>query len=289
VDWSNLNYFLTFARSGSLSAASKMLGTDHSTVARRIEALEKELKLRLVDRRARAYSLTSVGQEIRDLAVRVETTIGDIERFARGTAGLPQGLVRVSGPPGVTTHFIAPRLLKLQHQHPNLQIELIGETREVSLSRGEADIVLRMSRPQENGLVARKVGEISYGLYGSVDYLRDRPPDTWDFLGLDETRDHAPQQKWLRTITGDRKLTLRASEYMTLIGAVRAGLGVAVLPQGMAYYDKSLKEVATSTLAPSRDLWLVFHRDGGKALAIRAVIDHLTAIFKNEWAMLRDR
>ena len=234
MDWSNLNYFLTFARSGSLSAASKMLGTDHSTVARRIEALEKELKLRLVDRRARAYSLTSVGQEIRDLAVRVETTIGDIERFARGTAGLPQGLVRVSGPPGVTTHFIAPRLLKLQHQHPNLQIELIGETREVSLSRGEADIVLRMSRPQENGLVARKVGEISYGLYGSVDYLRDRPPDTWDFLGLDETRDHAPQQKWLRTITGDRKLTLRASEYMTLIGAVRAGLGVAVLPQGMA-------------------------------------------------------
>ena len=57
----------------------------------------------------------------------------------------------------------------------------------------------------------------------------------------------------------------------------------------MAYYDKSLKEVATSTLAPSRDLWLVFHRDGGKALAIRAVIDHLTAIFKNEWAMLTDR
>ena len=79
MDWSNLYYFLTFARCGSLSAASKVLGTDHSTVARRIEALEKELKLRLVDRRARAYSLTTAGQQLRDLAVRVETAIGDIE------------------------------------------------------------------------------------------------------------------------------------------------------------------------------------------------------------------
>jgi|SRR6266849_1903359 DNA-binding transcriptional LysR family regulator len=289
MDWSNLNYFLTFARGGSLSAASKTLGTDHSTVARRIEALEKELKLRLVDRRARAYSLTSVGQQVRDLALRVETAIGDIERFAQGTAGLPQGLVRVSGPPGVTTHFIAPRLLKLQRQHRGLQIELIGESREASLSRREADIALRMSRPHENGLIARKLGEITYGLYGSRDYLRDCLPDNWDFLGFDESRDHYPQQKWLKTITGARELTLRASDYTALIGAARAGLGVAVLPQGMACYDKSLKELTTSTPAPSRDLWLVFHRDVGKAPAIRAVIDHLTAIFKNEWAMFRER
>ncbi len=289
MDWSHLNYFLTFARSGSLSAASKVLGTDHSTVARRIEALEKELKLRLVDRRARAYSLTTAGQQVRDLAVRVETAIGDIERFAQGTAGLPQGLVRVSGPAGVTNHFIAPRLLTLQRQHPDLQIELVDGLRELSLSRREADIALQMSRPHEKGLIARKLGEITYGLYGSRDYLGECLPEEWDFLGLDESRDHYPQQKWLRTMTGARELTLRASDYTALIGAVRAGLGVAVLPQGMAHYDKSLKELATPTPAPSRDIWLVFHRDGAKAPAIRAVIDHLTAIFKNEWARFTDR
>ena len=114
-------------------------------------------------------------------------------------------------------------------------------------------------------------------------------PEEWDFLGLDESRDHYPQQKWLRTTTGARELTLRASDYTALIGAVRAGLGVAVLPQGMAHYDKSLKELATPTPAPSRDIWLVFHRDGAKAPAIRAVIDHLTAILKNEWARFTDR
>jgi DNA-binding transcriptional LysR family regulator len=282
--WSNLNYFLTFARSGSLSAASRVLGTDHSTVARRIETLEKELKLRLVDRRARAYSLTAAGQQVRDLALRVETAIGDIERFAQGTAGLPQGLVRVSGPSGVITHFIAPRLVKLQRQYRGLQVELIGESQEASLNRREADIALRMSRPHENGLVARKLGEITYGLYGLRDYLGDCPPENWDFLGFDESRDQYPQQQWLKTITGARELTLRASDYTVLIAAVRAGLGVAVLPQGLVRYDKSLKQLTTPTPAPSRDLWLVFHSDVGKAPAIRAVIDHLTAIFKNEWA-----
>lgn len=284
MDWSNLNYFLAFARSGSLSAASRTLETDHSTVARRIEALEKDLKLRLVDRRARAYSLTSAGQQVRDLALRVETAVGDIERFAQGSAGLPQGLVRVSGPTAVITHFVAPRLLKLQRQHRGLQIQLVGESREASLSRREADISLRMSRPHENGLIARKLGEITYGLYGLRDYLRYTPPESWDFLGFDESRDHYPQQKWLKAITGARELTLRASDYTALIGAVRAGVGVAVLPQGLARDDKSLKELTTATPAPSRDLWLVFHSDVGKAPAIRAVIDHLIAIFKTEWA-----
>jgi len=284
MDWSNLNYFLTFARSGSLSAASRMLGTDHSTVARRIEALEKELKLRLVDRRARAYSLTSAGQQVRDLAVRAETAVGDIERFAQGTSRLPQGLVRLSGPSGVTNHFIAPRLLQLQRQHPGLQIELVDGSREASLSRREADIVLRMSRPHEKGLITRKLGEVTYGLFGSEDYLSEHLPEDWDFLGFDESRDHYPQQKWLRTITGARELTLRASDYTALICAVLTGLGVAVLPQGMARHYKSLKQLPTSTPAPSREIWLVFHRDGAKAPAVRAVIDYLTEIFKNDWA-----
>jgi len=190
----------------------------------------------------------------------------------------------LSGPSGVTNHFIAPRLLQLQRQHPGLQIELVDGSREASLSRREADIVLRMSRPHEKGLITRKLGEVTYGLFGSGDYLSEHLPEDWDFLGFDESRDHYPQQKWLRTITGARELTLRASDYTALIGAVRAGLGVAVLPQGMARHYKSLKQLPTSTPAPSREIWLVFHRDGAKAPAVRAVIDYLTEIFKNDWA-----
>jgi DNA-binding transcriptional LysR family regulator len=185
MDWTNLRYFLVFAGGGSLSAAAKELGTDHSTVARRIQGLEKELGLLLVDRRARAYSLTAAGQRICELGALVEIAIGDVERFAQSVARTPQGTVRVSGPPIFISHFIAPRLARLQTQHPELRIDLIGEAREASLTRREADIALRLFRPREEALVARKLCTISYGLYGTKEYLAGRPKQDWDFLGQD--------------------------------------------------------------------------------------------------------
>lgn len=285
MDWSNLRYFLALARSGSLSAASKVLGTDHTTVARRIQALEKELGLKLVDRRARAYSLTPSGQRICDLAARVETAIADVQRFAQSIDRAPQGVVRISGPPGLINHWLAPRLSTLQIRFPDLRIALVGEAREVSLSRREADLALRLFRPREDALVARKLAKITYGLYGSKEYLNGRPPEKLDFLGHDEREDHLPQHKWLKAIAGDREFTLRANDLGALLGAVRAGLGLAVLPQTLARRDKALRQVPTSTPAPSRELWLVFHRDVQRIPAIRAVIDHLVAIIKNERAI----
>ena len=284
MDWSNLSYFLALARNGSLSAASKVLGTDHTTVARRVQALEKELGLQLVDRRVRAYSLTPSGQRVYDLAGRVETAIADVERFAQSIARAPQGPVRISGPPGLINHWLAPRLVKLQSQFPDLRIALIGEAREASLSRREADLALRLFRPRENALVARRLTKVTYGLYGSKQYLRDRPPKDLDFLGHDESEDHLPQHKWLRAIAGEREFTLRANDLTALLGAVRAGLGLAVLPKTLADHDKALKQVPTPTAAPSRELWLVFHRDVRRVPAIRAVIDHLTAIIGSERA-----
>jgi DNA-binding transcriptional LysR family regulator len=278
MDWSNLRYFLALARSGSLSSASKVLGTDHTTVARRVQALEKELGLQLVDRRARAYGLTPSGQRICELAARVETAIGDVERFAQSVTRTPQGPVRISGPPGLINHWLAPQLSTLQAQFPALRIALVGEAREASLSRREADLALRLFRPREEALVARRLTKVTYGLYGAKDYLSGRLAKDLDFLGHDESEDHLPQHKWLKTIAGDRGFALRANDLSALLGAVRAGLGLAVLPQALARDDKTLRQVPTSIPAPSRDLWLVFHRDVRGVPAIRAVIDHLAAI-----------
>ena len=99
-----------------------------------------------------------------------------------------------------------------------------------------------------------------------------------DALVHDESHDHLPQLKWLRTIADGRQFILRANDMTALLGAVRAGLGLAVLPQAIARDDKTLRQVATPTAVPSRDLWIVFHREVRHVAAIRAVIDHLTAI-----------
>ena len=229
-----------------------------------------------------AIATASAGQSVFELATRVETAVDDVERFAHSINRTLQGVVRISGPPILINHFIAPRLLKLQTQFPDLRLALVGEAREAALTRREADIALRLYRPRENSLVARKLTTIAYGLYGSSKYVSGRPPEDWDFLGHDESHDHLPQQKWLRSVAGGRDFALRANDLTALLGAVHAGLGLTVLPQTLARRDEKLKQVPTPTPAPSRDLWLVFHRDVGRVPAIRAVIDHLTATIRNE-------
>jgi len=278
MDWDNLRFFLALADAGSLSRAAEKLQVDHSTVARRIDALERELGVRLVERLSRAYRLTAEGEQVRDRAKEVEADIADIARFASSVDRSPQRVVRVNGPPTFVAEFLAPRLLSLQRQHPGLRIELVGEAREVSLIRGEADLALRMERPRDKEIVARRLAVVAYGLYGSRDYLARCGEDDREYLGYDDSLDHLPQQRWLKKLAGDRVLALRANDIGTQLTAVRAGLGLAVLPCMMARKEPDLVSVPTRLPPLTRELWLVFHRNIGRVPAVRAVIDRITAI-----------
>jgi DNA-binding transcriptional LysR family regulator len=278
MDWNNLKFFLALAETGSLSRASEKLRVDHSTVARRIEMLERDLGVRLVERLSRAYRLTAEGEQVRDRAKEVETGIADIARLAHSVDHSPQRVVRVSGPPTLLSRFLAPRLLALQGQQPGLRIELVGEPRQISLSQGESDLALRMVRPSEKGVVARRLALISYGLYGSRDYISRCGETARDFLGYDDSLDHLPQQRWLKTFAGDRGLALRSNDLANLLTAARAGLGLAVLPCIMTYDVPELIEVPTQLPPLRRELWLLFHRDVGRTPAVRAVIDRIVAI-----------
>jgi DNA-binding transcriptional LysR family regulator len=159
-----------------------------------------------------------------------------------------------------------------------LRIELIGEARQISLSQGEADLALRMVRPHEKGVVARRLAVVAYGLYGSRDYLADCGEDARDFLGYDDSFDHLPQQRWLKMLVGDRSLSLRSNDLANLLTAARAGLGLAILPCIMARGAPDLVSVLTGLAPLTRELWLLFHRDIGRAPAVRAVIDRITEI-----------
>jgi DNA-binding transcriptional LysR family regulator len=187
--------------------------------------------------------------------------------------------VRVNGPPALLSYFLAPRLLPLQRQHAGLRIELVGEAREVSLSQGEADVVLRMFRPIEKGVVARRLAVVAYGLYGSPDYLASRVEGGDDFLGYDDSLDHLPQQSWLKMLTGNHGLALRSNDLANLLTAVRAGLGLAILPCIMAARcAPELVSVPTGLPPLTRELWLAFHRDIGNLPAVRTVIDAIVMI-----------
>jgi len=280
-DWEDLRHFAALARDKSLSAAARRLGVDHATVARRVAALEASLGLKLVDRRPRAYLLTIDGERVAAMAARMEEEAYAVERAARAGAPDLAATVAVSAPPTLANTLIAPRLGELLARHPGLQICLIGEKRSASLARREADVAVRLSRPVEQTLVARRIGTFTFALYAAPQYLAAHTPSAYGFIAYDESLEDVPQQQWLKTVAGKRPIIARINDLEGHRAAARAGAGVAALPLFMGEGDAQLRRVpiAGKYKPVSRELWLVVHRDLRRAPGVRAVMDFLAQCF----------
>jgi DNA-binding transcriptional LysR family regulator len=279
-DWENLRHFVVLAREGTLSAAARLLGVDHATVARRVAALEAETGLKLVDRRARSYQLTDQGRRIAATALPMEEAAFAVGRAVQAVKPGLRGEVSISSPPSLANALIAPRLLLLRRQHPGIRIKLIGEKRTASLNRREADVALRLSRPSEPGLIARKIGSFGFGLYGAASYLKATPRHAFAFIAYDDSMDDAPQQKWLQTVTAGSEIVLRTNDLENQAAAARTGLGVAVLPDFLGEPDPRLERYDITPAPPNRDVWLLVHRDLRQAPLVRAVMEFLVDCIK---------
>ena len=279
-DWEDLRHFVALAREGTLSAAARQLGVDHATVARRVAALEADIGLKLVDRRARSYQLTDDGRRIAATALPMEEAAFAVARTAQAARPGLRGEVSISAPPSLANALIAPQLFQLRHRHPGIRIKLIGEKRTASLNRREADVALRLSRPQEPGLIARKIGSFGFGLYGAPGYLKETPRHAFAFIAYDDSMDDAPQQKWLQTMAAGNEIVLRTNDLENQAAAARTGVGLAVLPHFLGDGDPRLKRCDAAPAPPSRDVWLLVHRDIRQAPLVRAVMEFLTDCVK---------
>ncbi|MGR9584920.1 LysR family transcriptional regulator [Pandoraea sputorum] len=276
LQWDDIRYFLELARVGSLSGAARNLSVEHSTVARRVEALEQSLGVKLFDRLPKGWSLTLEGETLARQASRLDDEVQAFSRAAVGVSSL-NGTVRISAPPVLASHLLVPRLAELRSQWTNIDLEVIGESRDANLSRGEADLAIRMSRPTAQGLVARRIGEMGYGLYAAHGYA-DRPRPEWEFLGYDENLSQVPQQRWLDQIAGDRRFVFRSNDLAALLHAARAGLGIAALPRFLAAHDPALCLLSDHPCSTVRQLWLVMHPDVKRSPRVRLVADLLVEL-----------
>lgn len=279
-NWEDLRYFTTFAREKSLSAAARQLEVDHATIARRIAALETALNLKLVDRLPRSYELTANGKRIAALGLRMED-----EAFAVGRAAMAgqQGLtgeVSISAPPTLAKALIAPHLGVLRQKFPGIHIRLIGETRVASLLHRETDIAVRMIRPTEEHLVARKIGTTTISLYASPAYLATTAPEHYEFIAFDKSLANLPQEQWLKAYAGTRAIVLRTYDLETQRIAAVAGVGIAALPHYAAHREPGLQRLELDEPMLDSDIWLVIHDDLRQAPSVRAVLDFLVECFQ---------
>lgn len=286
-DWENMRHFLAVAQAGTLSGAARALRVDHATVGRRLAALEAELQTPLVERLPRACRLTAAGVRIAEHAAQMESAAIAVTRQAKSQQASLQGQVTVNASPVLTTHFIAPRLADFHATYPGIQLSINAEVRQVSLSRGEADVAVRHTRPREPSNIARRVGTMPFALYASRRYPALATPERWTFIAYADQYADMPQQRWLLEIARDRPVSCELSDISSHLVAARGGAGVAGLPCFLGDADAELIRLEHDDRQFLRDIWLVTHREIKRSTLVRAVIDYFAEAFVNDKAFQR--
>lgn len=276
-EWGDVRVFLAVRARGSFTAAAKELAMDQTTVGRRVAALETALGARLFRRGRAGLTLTPAGEEMLVAARGMEESALAVDRAARGHDGSPTGAVRVTTVETFASRFLAPRLVELRRRHPGLLVELVSSTHSFDLARREADLAVRLAKPQHPGLAARRIGTMAYALYASPAYLASRrapPADlrAHDVLGYDGDLQAMPEATWLAERT-PRAPVLRTNSLATLEAATAAGLGVAVLPCWLADGRADLVRVMEPGEVVARDIWLVVHEELRRQARIRVTAD----------------
>jgi DNA-binding transcriptional LysR family regulator len=272
---------LVIARERSLKGAAQRLGVDPSTMGRRLESVEARFGARLFVRSRRglspspdAHSALAAAEKLEEIQLGFEREL--LSRHPERANGVTVTAAEWSVP------LLTPILGAIAGRHPEVALRLRVENRVLDLSRREADIALRVGRPDEPTLSGRRIGVARYGLFGSATYLRaHRAPKTraeartHTFSALDEQLSQTPHMRWQAALAGDARVVLRTNSLLALVEATRAGYGLATLPCALAARHDELVAVLPELEVVERDLWIVYHRDLRNSRRLRPLLDEL--------------
>ncbi|MDP2309830.1 MAG: LysR family transcriptional regulator [Pseudomonadota bacterium] len=292
MDWNDIRYFLALARLGSVRAAGKTLEVSHSTVARRVEALEARLGTRLFDRSQDGYVLTAAGRQMVPGAERVELEMADLERAVVGQDGRLAGTVAITCGDNFVAGLLLDALAAFCAEHPDVELRFTVDGRPFDLLRREADVAVRVlstgASPPEY-LLGTKVGPVILASYVAVAHAAH----------LDPARPGTPA-RWLafedrktveRLIEGSSWPSLPAwgsfDSLEAILSAARAGLGLVLLPVYVGDPDPTLARLGTPDLRHLGDLWLLCHPDLRHTARVQAVRAVVARVFRERAALFR--
>jgi DNA-binding transcriptional LysR family regulator len=284
LNWDDLRPFLAVARAGRLIGAGRALGLDHSTVARRLTALETAVGSRLFDRGPRGAQLTEAGRGLVDHAERIEGEIASAASLLGGGDTRVSGTVRLATPEAFGSYLVAPHVHRLHAAHPELRLELAPEPQLVSLANRDADVAVLLNRPKAGPVVARHLIDYRLGLYASRAYLEAHGPVALDrladhpFAWYIDARIDVPELRFLSEVSADATPVFRSTSIAAQHAAVAGGLGLGVLHAFAADADPELVRVLEDSVEIRRSYWLAVHADQQRLPRVRAVIDFLDGI-----------
>jgi molybdate transport repressor ModE-like protein len=284
MDWDNLRYFLELARAGTLAAAARRTGVEHTTVARRVQALEKQMGAPLFVREAGGHRLTEFGRQLLPAAEAMEAAVLGVERVRPRDDQGPSGLVRIGCTEGFGTQVLAPHLARLTQRHRALSVDLLALPRMLHLSRREADIVISLERPERGSVIVTRLTDYVLMLYGQREYLARRPlvAEPADlrhhsFVNYVDDLLFTRELQFLDALYPPERFALRSTSILAQYEAVRAGAGLAVLPAFLADRDPLLARVLPQHARFTRTFWMSMPEEAKHRARMQVV-----------WAFLKD-
>lgn len=292
MNWDNIRYFLAVARDGQMLSASHRLGVSQALLSRHIAALEEEVGARLLDRTTRGCVLTDDGKILFSTAERVEAEMLSGLSSIRGCDEVA-GTIRIGAPDGFGSAYLAPRIGRFRSAYPELRIQLVPVPHSFSLSEREADIAIMVGRPEKGRLRVRKLTDYSLSLYASKSYL-DRnglPLEIADLkshtlIGYVDDLIYTPELNYTGVFLKNWRSDIEVSTAIGQFEAVNAGIGIGILHDFMAAKASNLVALFPN-ISSNLSYWIVWHENLRAAPRVRAVVNMLDTIAREDRALFR--
>ena len=283
-DWNDLRYFLAVAREGSTLAAAKALGVSQPTVQRRLSALEESIKRQLVEHHPTGYRLTEFGKTLFPHAEDVERSITAFQRQLMSGGQELSGTLRVTCPEGMASRLLAPLIESFRAKYPELRVDLIMTDRRLDLAKGEAEVAVRMHKPGDESLIARKIANTPWSVYASRSYIkrhgRPQQQEDLDNHAVIEFGGEIAQiqaSRWLRSTAPRATIAARGNSMLGVLAAVKSGAGLAPLPMLLGGGEEDLEPLLAPIPEIGSKIYIVMHSDLRRTARVRAFCEFVAA------------
>ncbi len=282
IGWELYRSFLAVLKEGSLSGAARALGVAQPTVGRHVAALEKSLRLALFTRSQTGLIPTDAALSLRSFAESMQSTAAALERAAASQGAGVRGTVRVTASDVIGVEVLPPIVAALRDSHPDLSVELVLSNRVQDLLRREADIAVRMVRPRQELLVARRIGQIEVGLHAHQRYLAQygTPRSVADLakhslIGFDQAT--AFVRNASKALAGWRReaFAIRTDSDLAQLALIRSGAGIGACQVPIARRDDALVRILPKQFSLPLETWVTMHQDLRDSPRCRVTFDAL--------------
>ena len=288
LNWNDLRYFLEVARKGRLQGAAKRLGVNHTTVARRIAALEASLETRLFERTAHGFDLTSAGETLFPLAQQVENAADYAKESVHHSGNVLSGNLRIGTPDGFGNAFLADAIVPFVRDNPGLTIELAPVPLSHNLSKREVDMAIRLEKSAQSNIDNIKITEYTLYLYTTNKYIKDNNLEnaSYDDLKNEILSDYiadilySDELNFNQYLGGDIASRFQSSTVLAQQAFIAGGGGVGVLPYFMAMRDSRLIPVFTDRISFVRSYWLLVPLELQRMASVRRLQNFILFVTK---------